>query len=320
MEVLSWSYLPYVVFWFYAIKVLRHVLWHSYVYFWAPEKDLKKLAKTDWAAVTGATGGIGKGYAFELAKKGFNLILIARNPQKLEVVKQELKEQYPEAQIEVLVFDFSTTSTEEYERILGKPLEKVGLLINNVGRSYEIPDKLHLIAGGLPELKNIITINLYSCFFLCKMVLKHMEKRGGGVVVNVGSSSESLNFAYYSAYCGVKRSFGRFSDCIRIEYPNLTIQHTMPAWVATNMSKTKDLTITVRSPAEYAASAVKTIGYCNQTRGFWSHQLQFDFLQSLPLFITNPLFEFILRMKKYENLEFIKAESEDNNNETKKIA
>ncbi|CAD5212591.1 unnamed protein product [Bursaphelenchus okinawaensis] len=296
MKLDDWlSFLYNIVFAYYSIKILYHIILHTYVYFFAPPKNLQKLARSNWAAVTGATDGIGKGYVTELAKRGFNVILISRNPQKLDDVKYSMRLDFPNVQFETISFDFSTTSVDEYKRVFGDKLHKIGLLVNNVGCSYTVPDKFHLISGT--EVKNMVNINMFSTMIMCKLVLKQMEERGSGIIVNVGSASESLNFAYYSAYCGIKRGLRRFSDSLRVEYPMLTIQYTMPGWVATNLSKTNALSVTVRTAEEYSEAAVKTIGYCHTTRGFWSHQLQFDILESLPCFITDPLFELILRMK-----------------------
>jgi|688.fasta_scaffold2573933_1 17beta-estradiol 17-dehydrogenase / very-long-chain 3-oxoacyl-CoA reductase len=55
-------------------------------YFVLPRRDLKSLYGDGWAVITGASDGLGKQYAIELAKSGFKIILIARNPAKLDEV------------------------------------------------------------------------------------------------------------------------------------------------------------------------------------------------------------------------------------------
>ncbi|VDM83938.1 unnamed protein product [Strongylus vulgaris] len=94
--------------------------------------------------ITGATDGIGKAYAFELAKKGFNIFLVSRTQSKLDEVQKEIREKYSK----VFPLDKLThlsalqaTRSEAY-----KPLREalngveVGVLINNVGMSYEYPE------------------------------------------------------------------------------------------------------------------------------------------------------------------------------------
>ena len=82
-------------------------------YFVLPRKNLFSRYCGGWALITGASDGLGKQYAFELAKEGFNIILMARNKQKLLGVAKELKDAYPSTKTSILVFDFSTLSTED---------------------------------------------------------------------------------------------------------------------------------------------------------------------------------------------------------------
>ena len=51
--------------------------------FFGTPVTMKRYGKDSWAIVTGGTDGIGKGFAFELSKRGFNVLIIARNPEKL---------------------------------------------------------------------------------------------------------------------------------------------------------------------------------------------------------------------------------------------
>lgn len=80
--------------------------------------------------VTGSTDGIGKAYAFEIAKHGFNLVLISRSQQKLDAVAQEIHEAHPQITIQTIAFDFKTPSVEEYELKIFSVLDNlpIGLL------------------------------------------------------------------------------------------------------------------------------------------------------------------------------------------------
>ena len=69
-----------------AVTLLARSLLHS------TTQDLTKYGK--WAVVTGASEGLGKAYAFELAKSKMNVLLISRTESKLEVVKKEIEEKY----------------------------------------------------------------------------------------------------------------------------------------------------------------------------------------------------------------------------------
>lgn len=70
-----------------------HCVYLCYKFFFRPGKELRKYG--EWAVVTGATDGIGKAYAFELAKQGLNVLLVARSEEKLKETAQELRAKYP---------------------------------------------------------------------------------------------------------------------------------------------------------------------------------------------------------------------------------
>ncbi|KAM0052271.1 putative short-chain dehydrogenase/reductase SDR, NAD(P)-binding domain superfamily [Helianthus debilis subsp. tardiflorus] len=90
-----------------------------------------------WALVTGSTDCIGKAFAFELAKQGLNIILVGRNPSKLETVSTEIKSKFEKTQIKEVVFDLSGDLNEGIKRI-SEAIDglDVGILINNAGVSY----------------------------------------------------------------------------------------------------------------------------------------------------------------------------------------
>ena len=78
----------------YAGMNTMHMLRGFYQYCLAYRLDLKKRYGGGWALVTGASDGIGKQYCIELAKSGFDIILMARNKEKLEEVAKELIEKH----------------------------------------------------------------------------------------------------------------------------------------------------------------------------------------------------------------------------------
>ena len=86
----------------------------------------------DYALITGATDGIGKEYAFQMAAKGKDLILISRSLQKLNAVAREIYLKYG-TKIKVIDIDFSTTSDKEYMERIKKEIEglNVGILVPN---------------------------------------------------------------------------------------------------------------------------------------------------------------------------------------------
>jgi 17beta-estradiol 17-dehydrogenase / very-long-chain 3-oxoacyl-CoA reductase len=68
--------------------------------------DVKKMG--EWALVTGSTDGIGKAFAFELAKRGLNVVLISRTKEKLEQMAKEIQSKYAATQVKIIPIDFTS--------------------------------------------------------------------------------------------------------------------------------------------------------------------------------------------------------------------
>ncbi|CAD5214791.1 unnamed protein product [Bursaphelenchus xylophilus] len=294
------------------IKIVYHIGFHAYVYFFAEPKDLKKLARSDWAAITGATDGIGKAYAFELAKRGFNLILISRTQSRLIDTKEKLLAQYKGIQVETIAFDFKNTKPEDYVNTFTEPLKKVGLLFNNVGAGPQTVDRFHELIGGIGENKEIVDVNMYPAVFLSSIVLKPMEERGGGVIVNNGSMASSFNYPFCTAYGLSKSALEKFTHSIRIENPKIHIQYLAPGFITTKLSKSSTPNFLVRTPEDFVESAVKTIGWAETTKGHYAHQLVFDIMEALPVFVQDLLIKTTLLSKKQEFLDELAKKQKQN--------
>ena len=106
--------------------------------FLRPPKNLKEYGS--WAIITGSTDGIGKALAFELASKGLNLVLVGRNPSKLEATSNEIRARFGDQQVDIknVVADFATWSGPEISKAIEGGIKEldVGVLINNAGVSY----------------------------------------------------------------------------------------------------------------------------------------------------------------------------------------
>lgn len=103
-----------------------------------PRKNLYARYGGGWALVTGASDGLGKQYCMELAKSGFNIILMARNAEKLDAVAKEISDAFG-VETKVIVFDFSELASQESAEALKVLLENqlanidLSVLVNNVG-------------------------------------------------------------------------------------------------------------------------------------------------------------------------------------------
>ena len=94
----------------------------------------KRYGNKTWVLVTGGSDGIGKGYATEFAKRGFNIFLIARNEEKLKQVTQEIEKKYT-IETKYMSKDFSRAHEEGFFNDIFEETKEldVSVLINNVG-------------------------------------------------------------------------------------------------------------------------------------------------------------------------------------------
>lgn len=158
-----------------------------FIIFLRPPKNLKKYGS--WAMVTGATDGIGKAFAYQLAQKGLNLILVSRNSAKLKSVSKEIQENYPTTQIKTIAFDFSVGSLVGMNELLEEEIRglDVGVLINNVGVTYPSARFLHEVDEQV--WTNVVKVNVEGTTRVTMAVLRGMVERKRGAVVNIGSGA-----------------------------------------------------------------------------------------------------------------------------------
>lgn len=254
--------------------------------------DLKKRAGASWAVVTGATDGIGKAYAFELARRGFNVLLVSRTQSKLDETKKEILEKYSSIEVRTAAFDFTNAAPSAYKDLLATLNQvEIGVLINNVGMSYEYPDVLHKVDGGIERLANITTINTLPPTLLSAGILPQMVARKAGVIVNVGSSAGANQMALWAVYSATKKYVSWLTAILRKEYEHqgITVQTIAPMMVATKMSKVKRTSFFTPDGAVFAKSALNTVGNTSDTTGYITHQLQLELMDLIPTFIRDKI-------------------------------
>ncbi len=163
------------------------------------------------ALITGATKGIGKSTAITFAKSGWDLILLARDIKKLEVLKKELS--IFGNKIKILACDLS--KPESINHSLSLATEDFGcpsVLINNAGFAYNG----ELVSMPLDRWQEIIQVNLTSVFQICSYFVPLMRRKGG-LIINISSHAANNAFPHWGAYCVSKAALASFTKCIREE-------------------------------------------------------------------------------------------------------
>lgn len=273
-------------------KVMEFLSWF-WTIFLRPSVDLKKLGS--WAVVTGATDGIGKALAKQLAKKGLNIVLISRTQAKLDAVQKEI-EQKSNVEVKTIAIDYSKFDKDAQNKMMSVCGDlEIGVLVNNVGLSYSYPMWFNEVP--LERLENIIALNNHAMVAMTRLLVPGMIERKKGTVVNISSLGGSVPHQLMVVYGSSKAFVDNFTKNLELELggKGLTFSAQIPMFVVSNMSKIRKPSLTVPTPDSYAKAAVGAIGYNGKISPYWSHAILVGILNQLPWFITAP---FIMNMHK----------------------
>jgi len=161
-----------------------------------------------WAVVTGATDGIGRAVALELARRGLHLVLVGRSPGKLARVGKEVRAAAPSCEVRAVAFDLAATGADARRGVarVAAAVEgrDVGLLVNNAGATYPCAAYFHEVEEAVWEA--VVRVNVEAATRITRAVLPLMAARGRGAVVNVGSGSSVVvpAFPLYAVYAASK--------------------------------------------------------------------------------------------------------------------
>ncbi|MDB5460601.1 MAG: family oxidoreductase, partial [Caulobacteraceae bacterium] len=146
------------------------------------------------ALVTGASSGIGAIYAERLAARGYDLILVARNHDRLTALAKRLADQSGR-RIEVIVADLAGDGLATVEAVL-RQNTSISLLVNNAGIGAAGP----LLSSDVGKMDEMIAINVRAPMRLAYAAAPGFVERGGGAIINIGSivgvAPEILNGVY----------------------------------------------------------------------------------------------------------------------------
>lgn len=199
--------------------------------------------------ITGASSGIGRDMARILSNKGYDLILVARDKENLEKLKNELK-----TKVEIIPLDLENVDNckKLYEQVESK---KIDILINNAGFG---------LIGMFNETQmsrelSMIDLNIKAVHVLTKLFLSDFIKRDSGYILNVASSAAfqpgPLMATYYSTKCYVYHLTLSIYEELRRLKSNVKISCLCPGPVNTNFNNVANCEFKVKAlSSEYVAN------------------------------------------------------------------
>ncbi|HEU4520975.1 MAG TPA: SDR family NAD(P)-dependent oxidoreductase [Thermoanaerobaculia bacterium] len=164
--------------------------------------------KGQTAVITGASSGIGKAVAIEMARRGVHLVLGARRTTLLEDVAEECRRSGVRAQ----TVRTDVRDADDCRRLMAAA-EKVDILVNNAG--FAIYDET--VDANVDEWRDMMETNFLGAVHCAQAVLPQMLARGSGTIVNVGSITGIMGYARMGGYCATKFAMAGWSEALRDE-------------------------------------------------------------------------------------------------------
>src|SRR4051794_39998685 len=187
------------------------------------------------AVVTGASSGIGRRLAVDLASRGATVVGLARREALLRELEQELAARAPAS--ETVVCDVSQTGAyADALREIEQRHGRVDILINNAGIERPTP----VMAGpGIDAYREIMDNNFFAVVAGTLAVVPGMVTRRVGIVVNVSSDTARAPTAKSGAYAASKAAISAFSESVAHEVADHGVRvHVLyPGWVPTAMGR-----------------------------------------------------------------------------------
>lgn len=198
------------------------------------------------ALITGASSGIGKDMAKELSKRGYDLILVARDLEKLNEVKEELKTNIEVVSMDISIVDNCKKLHEEHKDI--------DILINNAG----FGDCGYFSKTNLEKEIAMINTNIVAYHTLTKLYLQDMKEQNKGTILNVASIAGFMPGPLMATYYATKNYVVRLSEAIREELrrekSKVQISILCPGPVDTNFNKVANVEFALKGlSSEYVA-------------------------------------------------------------------
>lgn len=187
-----------------------------------PGKKDSAIRNSQSAIVTGASAGIGKECAFELARRGYAVYLAARRADRLEQVAAECK------RLGGLGVPMPTDVADaaQVQALVGRAVSEAGridVMINNAG--FGLFARAHETSEA--DMRRMMDVNFMGVFHGCRAVAPVMIRQRGGHILNVSSVIGKRGTPFHAAYCASKFAVAGLTESMRVEMLPYNVRVTL---------------------------------------------------------------------------------------------
>lgn len=175
------------------------------------------------AVITGGTKGIGRAIVELFASEGFDIATTARNTEDLQDLKSNIETQFGNINLNYITADLSLKSeVQRFGQFVLDLNQDIDVVVNNTG-VYK-PGQIHNEAEG--QLEQMIDTNLYSAYYLTRMLISKMLDRKVGHIFNICSTASITPYVNGGSYCISKYAMYGMTKVLREEMKPYNIKVT----------------------------------------------------------------------------------------------
>ncbi len=241
---------------------------------------MEKRMDGQYALITGATGGLGKAFAYALAKRGYTLLLTGRSGEKLSALQAELAEKYPQLQTHAFPADLANEGGRY--ALMGQITAlnaPIRMLVNVAGADVQ---------KGLEDYTQEkiafqCRVNFEAAVSLCRFAVERKAERLE--IINISSVSGIYPMPYFAIYSATKGALTSFSLSLRQEMKkkNVAVTAILPGAMPTRPDVCRQIKgqglwgkLAVKSPESVAEYSIKAVAK-NKGKvivGFWNKMMR----------------------------------------------
>ena len=193
------------------------------------------MTSTKHAFITGATSGIGRATAEELAKKQYHLFINGRRLSRLLEIQKEIETTY---KVKVYPLCFDVCNENEVEKAIGKLkiiTSQIDLLINNAGLALGLSP---IDSGSMEDWHTMLDTNIKGILHVTKHLLPYLKQSTSPHIINIGSIAGKETYPNGNVYCASKHAVDSLTQGMRIDLVKDNIKVTLvnPGAVETEFS------------------------------------------------------------------------------------